>query len=491
MASTTSFFPGFAKVLFGRCPVSSGQKCLREARACSYDSFARLFQKHLPESRLNSFASGARNRRSRSYTLSSTFWLFLWQIIHPGASCRSAVQRLIAEAPRDQANVASSPKELSQNTSAYCQARARLPLRMLLRLGRYLGFEVQRRATTGWQWCGRQVKVVDGTSASMPDTESNQQKWPQPSGQKAGCGFPVTEIIGIFCLHTGSMLNWVAGKMTEHEASLWRRLWRFFRAGDIILGDRAYCSYAAMAWLKGRGVDSVFRMHQRRRSDFRCGKRLGKDDRLLTLSKPKMRSKIWDCTSWGQLPDELLVRMVRIRISHAGYRTNEVILYTTLLDPVAYPIEELAKLYMRRWQIELFFRDIKITNEMDVLRCKTATMIMRELAMHQIAYNLIRMVMTDAALTYDIEPHRLSFKGTLNAVQAFGSKLDGTSCTQKRREEIYEALIAVVARDLLPFRPERVEPRAKKRRPKNYQLLIKPRRRMKVIPHRSTYKKAS
>ena len=146
---------------------------------------------------------------------------------------------------------------------------------------------------------------------------------------------------------------------------------------------------------------------------------------------------------------------------------------------------------MRRWQIELFFRDIKITNEMDVLRCKTATMIMRELAMHHIAYNLIRMVMTDASLIYDLEPHRLNFKGTLNAVQAFGSKLDGTSCTQKHREEIYEALIGVIARDTLPSRPERVEPRAKKRRPKNYQLLIKPRHQMKVIPHRSTYQKAS
>lgn len=491
MASKTLFFPGFAKVLFGRRPLSHRERRLKRAREGSFDSFAELFQKRLPEGRLNDLAFNGQNRRSRSYTASSTFWLFLWQILNPGAACRSAVQRLIAENASVKANKKGAQKTISQNTSAYCQARARLPLRLLLRLGRDLGLDAQRRVATSWQWCGRQVKVVDGTSASMPDTESNQRKWPQPSEQKAGCGFPVTEIIGIFCLHTGSMLNWVGGKLTEHEASLWRRLWRFLRPGDIILGDRAYCSYAAMAWLKERGVDTVFRMHQRRRSDFRQGKRLGEGDRLLTQPKPKNRTKVWDSMTWARLPKDMFVRMVKIKISCPGYRTKEIILYTTLLDPVSYPVEELAKLYLRRWQIELFFRDIKITNQMDVLRCKTPAMILRELAMHHIAYNLIRMVMTEAALTYDIEPHQLSFKGTLNAVQAYAAMLEGSRCSQARRKEVYDALLEVVAKDQLPIRPGRIEPRAKKRRPKNYQLLTRPRKEMKGISRRSISRKAS
>ena len=440
MHSKEPFLPGFAKLLFGR----RRSRHIQSIRRQSPDGVESLFSKWIPQERLYVLATQGANLRNRVFTPSVTFWAFLWQVLTPGASCRAALRNVQATTKRR------TGKAIHGNTSAYCQARLRLPVRSLIRLGHDLGIEIKRRSSTAWLWCGREVKVIDGTGVSMPDTKPNQKRWPQPSGQKEGCGFPTAEIVGVFCLHTGALLNWVQSKWSQHEASFWQRLWRFFKAGDIILGDRAYCSYASMVWLKERGVDTVCRMHQRRRSDFRQGKRLGEGDRLITLTKLKQRSRIWDVTRWKQLPSMANVRMVRLRMGRKGFRTTEVILYTTLLDPIEYPIEELAKLYLRRWQVEIYFRDIKISQEMDVLRCQTPGMIMREMAMNHMAYNLIRMMMTEAALTHGLDLRQISFKGSLDALRAFGSQLDSERHLEKQRLQIYNDLIDAIAFGQLP-----------------------------------------
>lgn len=338
------------------------------------------------------------------------------------------------------------------------------------------------------------MKVVDGTGVSMPDTPDNQRQWPQPSGQKAGCGFPVAGLVGLFCLHRGAMLHAVKATWKAHESPLWRRLWRFLDRGDVVLGDRAYCSYATMVLLHARrGVDTVFRQHQSRKTDFRKGKGkgLGPGDRLITVPRPKTRVRSWDATAWSVLPAAFQMRMVRVEFRIPGHRVQSLVLLTTLLDPERYPAEELALLYLRRWRIELFFRDLKTTMRMDVLRCKTPHMVARELALHQIAYNMVRLLMQESALEHGIEAERISFKGALDAIGSYGGALDGPRPPGRARvETLRSALLEDMAADPLPARPGRREPRARKRRPKNYDLLPKPRHEY-VDPPQSSYRKAS
>lgn len=490
MKKKSPFLPGFAKLLFGRRkarPLEALERSLAELRDSPAARLGQLLVGWLPADAFALKRSSGANSRHRQFTVHTTFWGFLWQVLTPGSSCRQVVQRLRA------CGQLGGGGEMEGTTSAYCQARARLPLRFLFRLGQQLADEALRRTPADWLWCGRTVKVVDGTGVSMPDTADNQRQWPQPTGQKRGCGFPVAGLAGLFCLHSGALLHTAKATRKAHESPLWRRLWRFLSPGDVVLGDRAYCSYASMVLLRERRrVDTVFRQHQRRRTDFRKGKRLGPGDRLVTVPRPKARPKSWDGTTWGSLPAEFPMRMVRVECRIPGHRVERLVLLTTLLDPARYPAEELALLYLRRWRIELFFRDIKTTMRMDVLRCKTPHMVARELAMHQIAYNMVRLLMQESALEHDLEAERLSFKGSLDALGDYGRALDGPRAPgRKEVEKVRAALTEAIAADPLPERPGRREPRAKKRRPKNFPLLTSPRHEYVEAAHRSNYRKAS
>jgi hypothetical protein len=340
-------------------------------------------------------------------------------------------------------------------------------------------------------WYGRHVKVVDGSSVSMPDTEENQQLYPQPSGQKKGCGFPVMRIVAMFSLVTGMMLACRKGSLHVHERTLWHEMWGCYQKDDVVLADCGFCSFADYYLLKEREVDCVMRLHQRRK-EKNIIKKFNSNDYLVQWEKgtKSQRPKWMSPEQWEQLPKTMIVRHVKVVVDIPGFRTKKLTLATTLLDPKEYPPHALADLYRRRWIVELFFKDIKITMGMKVLRTKTPEMIRKELTIFIIAYNLIRSFIWQVALNKAIDPYRISFKGAIASIIQWTPLLANTTDIDKKKQ-IIEVLMHVVATDLIPIRKkQRLEPRAIKRRPNSsYQLLTKPRKQFTEIPHRHKYKK--
>jgi hypothetical protein len=419
--------------------------------------------------------------RERHFPLPVTFWAFLMQVLNPGASCREAVRQVqLWWSERD------SEKRISSKTGAYCRARARLPFAWLQELQRTLVSKLSDGIAAGQLWCGRRVKVIDGTMSSMPDTEANQEFWPQQKSQKPGCGFPLMRIVGLFCLSTGALLKTARGTLHEAELRLASRLWDCLEKGDVLLADRGFCSYALIARLLLRGVDSVMRFNQSRRLGATEGEWLGEGDRLVTWKRPRRCHAGLEAKSkdYDTLPETMTLRVIQWRIEVPGFRTQEVILVTTLLDPKAYPAKMLQELYLRRWGVEINLREIKILLGMDILRCKSPEMVEREVLLHQIAYNLVRCVMQQAAASHKVDLRRLSFKGTLDTMRIWAPALHASRNQPGECERLYTEMLRIIASDRLPDRPARSEPRAKKRRPKNYRLLTKPRRQMQV-PSRS------
>lgn len=407
--------------------------------------------------------------RDRIFTPMVTLWTFRSQVLSPDHSCREAVARLIAF------REARGQKACGPETGSYCKARQRLPLKVVTDLARDSAQQLEEKTKDSSTWKGRSVQLVDGSTVSMPDTAANQEAFPQPRAQKSGLGFPLARLVAVISLATGAVrelaLGPYQGKETG-ETALFRSLWDRFRAGDIILGDRCFASFFGIAPLLKRGVDGVFRMHQRRKYDFRRGGRLGVEDHVVRWTKPS-RPEWMDQALYAQLPEELTIRELRVKVHRAGFRVEELVLVTTLLDSQEYTKEEVADLYLKRWNIELDLRSIKSVMQMDVLRCETPAMVEKEIWMHVLAYNLIRGLMGRAAAAHGKEPRSLSFKGALQALGAFREGLQWAR--GRRRRRLWEALWRVIASYEVGDRPNRVEPRAIKRRPKPHKLRNEPR----------------
>ena len=472
MRTSTPFFPAFRHLLFGRArrrvqdSVRVQQQGIKQATLCQ---LGKLCAPWIPASCLKPNAKGAHSRQ-RLFPQGLTFWAFLSQVLTPESPCRETVRKVQAwYAARRQPCPHSG-------TAAYCRARARLSIDVLLGIHRHTAQESQRRLSHEQLWCGRRVKVVDGTGVSMPDTPANQKAFPQPSSQKKGCGFPVAHLVGCFCLASGALLQWAEGTLRKHESQLFRTLFPFLSPGDVVLTDRGFCSYAHIFLLLKAGVDTVMRLHQARPTDFRKGRRLGSMDRLVTWQKPRQRPRGCSATEFRQLPATLTVRLLHLSIDVPGFRTQSIDLVTTLLDPVAFPAEQLAKLYLRRWAVELFFRDINIALGMDVLRCQTPDMVRKEIVMHAIAYNLIRALMHQAAALYQVPIERLSFKGTVDTLRQWADALHAAHDKPRAYTRLFTELLRILAEDIVPHRPDRAEPRVRKRRPKAYLLMTRPRR---------------
>lgn len=401
--------------------------------------------------------------RQRELPRVTVFWAFLGQVFLRGASCRWALTRLQADA------VAKGHQPMGESTSAYCQARVALPLLWLQSLFAALARWFEPRSHG--QWFGRTVRLVDGSGFSMPDTDENRRRWPYAGGQKRGCGFPTGKLGGLFCLHTGRLLAFVESSWKDHDLSLARRLLRWLHPGEVLVADRAYCGWLFLVQLLTQKVDFVIRLHQARivRSRrYRSWREAWKKPQ-----RPKGQSR----RTWKKWPETLLLRLVRFQVQARGFRTQNVIVVTSLLDEKVFPDSAIAELYARRWQVELHYRQIKTNLSLDVLRGRTPNMIERELWMHAIAYNLVRALLLETSFTHDIPVERLSFKGALDALQAWG---DRALRTRRHRRFARRTLLARVAADRVPLRPGRSEPRARKRRPKDYQLLNRPRHLMRV-----------
>jgi hypothetical protein len=330
------------------------------------------------------------------------------------------------------------------------------------------------------------VKVIDGTGLSLPDTPAHQRAYPQSAAQKPGCGFPLMKIVGVFSLASGALLAYAKGNKRQHELTLLHRLLDQFEPGDLALGDRGFSVYTLMALLWRRKVHSLFRLHHCRAADLRRGRRLGKNDRLLLWRKPQdwQRRRYLGLRLWRGMARELSVRIVRFRVEMPGFRTRSITLVTTLVDAQAFPVEELARLYRQRWRVELYWRDIKTSMGMEVLRCKTPAMVEKELEMFFLAYNLIRCLMIQASTAQGVDLERLSFKGTVDSVRQFSAAL-AQSRSRKGQRQLLARLEEVIAQDQVPLRPGRREPRAVKRRPKPCAKLTCHRHLFKEISHRN------
>jgi Transposase DDE domain len=407
--------------------------------------------------------------REKVFTPVLTLWAFLAQVISPDGSCRAAVARVLAWL------VATGQPPCTPKTDPYCKARARLPEPLLRRLARETGEALHREAPAGWLWKGRRVKLVDGTTVSMPDTEANQQAYPQNPSQAKGLGFPLARLVVVFCLATGAALDAALGRYQGKqtgENALLRTLEGALQPRDVLLADRYYGGYFDIALAQKRGADAVVRLHQLRRCDLRRGRRLGPGDHAVAWAQPR-RPEWMDEAAYRSLPDRLAVREVRVRVAQPGFRTRSLVVVSTLLDAAEVPAQDLAELYRARWHAELDLRSLKVTLGMDVLRCKAPEMVRKEVWAHLVSYNLIRAVMAQAAQENGCAPRELSFKGTLQTLVAFAERLLGAG--RRAAEELRGWLWAAAGAHQVGDRPDRVEPRARKRRPKDYPHLHRPR----------------
>jgi hypothetical protein len=475
-AAPTPFFPAW------RARLGPLKASLQRVRAMPLPCLRDLFGSWIPDGALAQEPTGANSRR-RLFPLELTFWAFLSQVLNPGGSCREAVRQVLALFCLHQ-----QKETLDEQTGGYCQARQRLPLERLQQILGRVAQGARRRAPQSRLWLGREVKVVDGSSATLPDTAANQKVFPQQRAQQPGCGFPIVKFVGLFSLATGCLLATVTGSYYVSELTLFRKLWHYLKPRDVLLADRHFSDYGTLAWLWREGVDAVARMNQNRPRDFRQGRYLGPQDRLVAWRKPRQRAQTIAARLWARLAPELTLRMIRVRCAARGFRTRELVRVTTLLDPEKYPAAEIAKLYLQRWSVELFFRDIKTMLKMEHLRCHTPAMAQKEILLHLIGYNLIRAVMVETVRRHEVPLERLSFKGGVDSVRQFSLAISKAR-TKNRAAALVKELLRVLAADLVPLRPDRREPRAIKRRPKPFPLLTKPRDQYIEIPHRSRYRK--
>ena len=409
----------------------------------------------------------------RIYSPLVTLWVFLGQVLSADHSCRAAVARLIAH------RLSRGQRPCSATTGAYCQARKRLPEQFFAAVACLVGRALDAKTDSQWLWKGRRVYMFDGTTVSMPDTPENQAAYPQVYNQKPGLGFPIARIGVITSLACGAILNLgfcrYAGK-GQGEVSLLRRLWDVLRRGDVLLADSLLSNWTGIVLLQERGVDLVSRLNKaHRKADFRRGIRLGDDDHIVRWRKPTSIRSV-DRQTYNSLPEYVTIREARFRVEQPGFRTKAIVVVTTLMDPSETTKEDLASLYRARWNNELDLRSIKSTMKMDVLRCKTPELVRKEVWTHILAYNLIRTIMAQAAAKHSVEPRTISFKGAMQTLEAFQPLIDfqgrrGASF----RAALYQQLLDAVALHRVADRPDRFEPRKRKRPPVKFDQMTKPR----------------
>jgi hypothetical protein len=406
-----------------------------------------------------------------------TLWVFLGQVLSADHSCRAAVARLIAH------RRARGQRPCAAQTGAYCQARQRLPESFFADVACSVGRALDDQAERLWLWHGRRVYLFDGTTVTMPDTPKNQAAYPQVYNQKPGLGFPIARLGALISLWCGAVVNLgfcpYAGK-GQGEVSLLRRLWDVLRPGDVLLADRLIANWLNILLLRERGVALVSRLNKaNRKADFRRGRRLGTEDHIVRWAKPTSIRSL-DRETYRALPEFITVRETRIRVPQPGFRVRSIVVVTTLLDPRQATKEDLATLYRARWNAELDLRAIKSVMQMRELRRKTPEMVRKEVWAHILAYNLIRTVMAQAATKHDIAPRSISFKGAMQTLEAFRPLLElPTAGDAARRLGLCHDLLDAIASHRVADRPDRYEPRVKKRRRNHYGWLTKPRAELK------------
>lgn len=476
--STSPFLTGFSAHLFGsakRRMQETIAKRRRELTAGSLGGLATQFQDFLPPWFLDRLSE---TRRKRSYCNVVTLWAWIGQIIGRNSSCSEAVSQVRAW----YVNEGLEPP--SGNTTAYCNARKRLPSGLIASANERLISIMENRVASPDLWHGLVVKSVDGSSVQLMDTPENQAAYPQPGEQKEGCGFPVMKFLGILNHSHGAWDAHITAHPTEHDSKSVRRLIGHFGPGELLLADRAFCSYELTARLLGRGTHSVMRLHQMREKGFtlRKGKRIGPNERLVTWTKPQVKpaGSDLDDAQWALVPASMQMRCIAFWYEDREGAKRRMVLVTTLLNPMEYNWLEIAGLYYERWQIELRLRDVKTTLAMESLNVKSPEMARKTLAMALLGFNLIKAASQLSAKLTATPLKLISFKGALDTLKSMAAVFMGHAGRGLRKlRELHRKTAELISTKLLDIRPLRWEPRMKKKRPKPFPLLIKPRRQYK------------
>ena len=397
--------------------------------------------------------------RERFFPPTETLSMFITQALSADKSCQKIVNDKAINQCINGLTLSST------HTGGYCRARQRLPLEMVTQLTRFLGSHIEQQSEPGWLWQDRHIKVVDGTTVTMPDTALNQVEYPQQSGQKEGLGFPICRLVGVTSLSSGALLDLAVGYYKGKggdEQTLLRSMQDGFTKGDLLLGDAYYPTYFFLADMRLKGVDLLMEQNGSRRktADFKKGKSLGTNDHIFTSKKPKKRPCWMSQERYDAMVNELQIR---------EFKVGKKILVTTLMNSKTYPSKALNKLYKSRWNIELDIRNIKTTMGMDILSCKTPEMALKEIWVYCLAYNLIRLLMLQSALLSNIIPRQISFKHSLQVGLTLATQ------THPLSDEMMIQFLVLIAQQTVGHRPGRVEPRALKRRQKHFPLLTKPR----------------
>lgn len=432
-------------------------------------SIKAVLSRELVERALNTIDGRWKNR---IYTPLVTLWVFLRQVVSADQSCRAAVARLMVH------RTARGLSTCSPRTGAYCQARKRLPVEFFATIARGVGEQLERQTQGKWLWKGHDVFMFDGTTMVMPDSKENREAYPPTPNSRADVGMPLARVGAVFSLACGAVLDLATAKYAgkgQGEVTLLRRLAHVFSRGDVLLADCLMCNWRTLYEFQERGVHVVTRLNRAlRKADFRKGKRLGKDDHLVQWSKPHIRDV--SRKAQQEMPRQLTVREARVHIKQPGFRTKVIILVTTLLNPVQYTKEELVELYRQRWHNELDIRSLKTVMQMECLSCKTPELVQKEIWTHILAYNLTRTIMAEAAIQNDILPRTISFKGTLQTLEAYQSLISliaarNTALRLELHQQVLEAIVAHRVAD----RPNRIEPRRLKRKYNRFRPLSVPR----------------
>lgn len=470
MKQKTPFLTGFSTHLFGSAKRKTQDIVARKRRSL-IEGTLDLQQQFMDEVDPGILERHSQTRRNRHYPDHLTFWAFFSQVASDDASCAGAVARVQAWAEQRGLPVP------GQSTSSYCEARANLPVEMLRAVNESLYQQLDAHLPGSAHWRGLRPRAEDGTTAQMPDTEANREDYPYWQGQRQGCAFPMVRLGGLIDLSHGGLCEFATSGMDSSELSNHRQLEDKLQAGDVFIADRLYSSYELIERLTVKGVHFIGRTHSSRKIDFRKGRKIGPNERLVTWTKPYQLPKGSTLTKaqWQEVPNELQVRLIRCKGPDREGKQKTRTIVTTLLDPVAYPAEEVASLYLHRWEIEVRFREIKTTLGMEMLRTKSPAMIEKELLMHQIVYNLMRLVMLKAAIAHGVNHRRLSFRGVQQVIQAFVENFRQLACRPLLRLQQRAKMWARIAERIVTERPGRNEPRRVKRRPKCSRWLQKPR----------------
>lgn len=407
-----------------------------------------------------SVINGCRDFRDRVYTPLKTLFIFVKQVLNPDKSCRNAIAEFVAE------QLVTEGEIISSNTSSYSNARRRLPEEAVNALVKEVGKSTSPRGLMSWKAFGRHLKGVDGSTVVMPDTKANQGIFPQLPGQKKGIGFPIARIVVVMSLTIGTVLDYAIGPFKGKgtgESTLLRRIFNCIERDDILLGDRYYPSFFLIADVLERGADGIFRGQAQRRYDFRKGEALGEKDHIIEWIKPK-KPDWMDPETYKSYPDKMRVR---------EFKVSGKIYVTTLLNNKKYNKKEIAKVYEIRWQLEINLKSIKETMGMDMLFCKTPEMVRKEIGIHFLAYNFIRIIIAEACIMYNAIPNQVSFKGTVQLLNKFMPHFINSS--NKQNKIMYSELLKNIVKNEIGNRPGRIEPRKVKRRPKPFDTLNRPR----------------